>query len=302
MNKKILIIGYGSAGRRFAKLVNKNFQKFEIFILTKQNNVNFNVIREIKEISKINPDFIIICSPTKFHFEHLNFINKYFKRKNILVEKPLFHTLKNLKKVKNKIFVGYNMRSLKIIKYLKSIIEKKRKTIRYIEFINHSYLPYWRKNIDYKRSSSAKRNLAGGVILDCSHEIDLATWLIGKIKLLLVEKSKKSNLKIQTEDNCVVLAKQKNITIKIDFNYASLKKIRKITLKGKDFKFIIDLVTFRIIHFKNKKKTIRKFRKNQIQESYFFELKNFLNSNKRELVSYKSALKTQKTINQIQNF
>ena len=77
---------------------------------------------------------------------------------------------------------------------------------------------------------------------------------------------------------------------------------RKITLKGKDFKFIIDLVTFRIIHFKNKKKKIRKFRKNQIQESYFFELKNFLNSNKRELVSYKSALKTQKTINQIQNF
>ena len=130
----------------------------------------------------------------------------------------------------------------------------------------------------------------------------MATWLIGKIKLLLVEKSKKSNLKIQTEDNCVVLAKQKNITVKIDLNYASLKKIRKITLKGKDFKFIIDLVTFRIIHFKNKKKTIRKFRKNQIQESYFFELKNFLNSNKSELVSYKSALKTQKTINQIQNF
>ena len=86
---------------------------------------------------------------------------------------------------------------------------KKKKDIRYIDFINHSYLPYWRKNINYKKVIKCKKNLAGGVILDCSHEIDLATWLIGKIKLLLVEKSKKSNLKIQTEDNCVVLAKKK---------------------------------------------------------------------------------------------
>ena len=302
MKKKLLIIGYGSAGRRFATITKKNFKNLDINILTKQKKIGFKVINSLESIKILNPDYIIITSPTKFHFKDLNFINKYFERKNILVEKPLFHTLKNLKKIKNKIFVGYNMRNLEIIKYLKSIIEKKRKKIQYIEFINHSYLPNWRKNIDYKQSSSAKKNFGGGVILDCSHEIDLATWLIGKIKILFVKKSKKSNLKIETEDNCVVLGKQKNTSVKIDLNYTSLKKKRMIILNGKDFKFIIDLITFKIILFKNKKKKIKQFKKKQIEKSYFFELKNFLYNNKRELVSYSSALKTQETIYQIQNF
>ena len=257
-----MIIGYGSAGRRFAKLEDKNFKKFEIFIFKKQNNINYNVIRNIKEINNINPDFIIICSPTKFHFEYLSFINKYFKRKNILIEKPLFHTFKNLKAIKNKIFVGYNMRSLKIIKYLKSIIKKNRKKLRYIEFINHSYLPNWRKNIDYKKSSSAKKKLAGGVILDCSHEIDLATWLLGKIKIFLFKKSKKSNLKIQTEDNCVALGKQKNTTVRIDLNYTSLKKKRKINLNKNDFKLIIDW-PFQTIFSKIIKRRLDSLKKNR---------------------------------------
>ena len=48
------------------------------------------------------------------------------------------------------------MRILKIIKFLKSIIYSNKSKINEIEFINHSYLPDWRKNINYSRSSSAK--------------------------------------------------------------------------------------------------------------------------------------------------
>ena len=53
------------------------------------------------------------------------------------------------------------MRILKIIKFLKSIIYSNKSKINEIEFINHSYLPDWRKNINYSRSSSAKKKYGG---------------------------------------------------------------------------------------------------------------------------------------------
>ena len=77
MRRKLLIIGYGSAGRRFATIAKKNFKNLDINILTKQKKINFKVIESIESIKKLNPDYIIISSPTKFHFHHLQLVNKY---------------------------------------------------------------------------------------------------------------------------------------------------------------------------------------------------------------------------------
>ena len=215
MKRKILIIGFGSAGQRFAKIIKEKFQNTEILILTKQKNIQFNTISNLSEIRKLNPEFIIISSPTKFHFKHLKFINKVFKNKKIFVEKPLFHKFKNIKNIKNNIFVGFNMRNLNIIKFLKQFIRKNKNKIYEINFINHSYLPSWRKNIDYRKSSSAQKKYAGGVILDCSHEIDLAKWILGDIDLDYVSKSKNSDLKINTEDNCKIFGNLDRNDLKI---------------------------------------------------------------------------------------
>ena len=97
------------------------------------------------------------------------------KGKKILIEKPLYNEFKNIKKIKNKIYVGYNLRNLNIIKSLKSIIFNNKENIYDINFINHSFLPNWRKNIPYQKNPLVqKKKYGGGVILDCSHEIDLA--------------------------------------------------------------------------------------------------------------------------------
>ena len=302
MKKKLLIIGFGSAGRRFADIAKKNFKKLDINIFTKQKKIGFQTIKNIENIKKLNPDYIIISSPTKFHFHHLKLINKYLKNKKILIEKPLYDKLENIKGTKNKIFVGYNLRNLKIIKFLKSIILHNKKKIFDINFINHSYLPNWRKNISYQKSSSAKKNYGGGVILDCSHEIDLARWMIGKIHITSVHSSKKSKLKIETEDNCKIFGKHKDIDISIDLNYYSVRRKRKIFLSGDNLKVIVDLVSFKISIFKNKKKIIKKFNKNDMKDSYFLELKDLLNNRKKNLTNYNSALTTQKFIQNIQDF
>ena len=48
--------------------------------------------------------------------------------------------------------------------------------------------------------------------------------MIGEVKILKVFKSKNSNLKIETEDNCKVFAKNKQSNIIVDLNYYSLFK------------------------------------------------------------------------------
>ena len=302
MKKKLLIIGFGSSGRRFANIARKNFKNLDINILTKQKKIGFKIVKNIESIKKLNPDYIIISSPTKFHFHHLLLVNKFLKGKRILIEKPLYSELKNLKNVKNKVFVGYNLRNLKIIQFLKSVIFQNKTKIYDINFINHSYLPSWRKNVTYQKSSSAKKKYGGGVILDCSHEIDLARWMIGKIDILSVQSSKKSKLKIETEDNCKIIGKHKNINISIDLNYYSINKKRKICLLGDNLKIIVDLVSFKILIFKKEKKIIKKFNKNEIKNSYFLELQDLFSNKEKNLTNYKSALITQKFIQNIQDF
>ena len=302
MKRKLLIIGYGSAGRRFAIIAKKNFKNLDINIFTKQKKIGFKIIERIEDIKKFNPDYIIISSPTKFHFHHLLIVNKFLKGKRILIEKPLYSELKNLRNLKNKVFVGYNLRNLKIIQFLKSVIFQNKTKIYDINFINHSYLPSWRKNVTYQKSSSAKKKYGGGVILDCSHEIDLARWMIGKIDILSVQSSKKSKLKIETEDNCKIIGKHKNINISIDLNYYSINKKRKICLLGDNLKIIVDLVSFKILIFKKEKKIIKKFNKNEFKNSYFLELQDLFSNREKNLTNYKSALITQKFIQNIQDF
>jgi len=302
MKRKLLIIGFGSAGQRFAKIIKEKFRNIDIFVLTKQKNIRFNKISNLSEIKNLNPNFIIISSPTKLHFDHLKFVNNIFRNKKIFVEKPLFHKLKNIKNIKNNISVGFNMRNLKIIKFLKEFIKKNKKKIYEISFINHSYLPNWRKNIDYRNSSSAKKKYAGGVILDCSHEIDLAKWTLGEIDLFYVSKSKNSKLKIDTEDNCKIYGKHKRIKIFIDLNYYSIQKYRKINVFGENFKMCVDLIAANVLIYKNSKIFKKKFDVNDLNNSYYLELKYFLTNKKNFLTNYNSALSTQKFIQQIIDF
>ena len=40
------------------------------------------------------------------------------------------------------------------------------------------FLPDWRKNIAYSKSYSSIKKQGGGVLLDLSHELDYATYLL----------------------------------------------------------------------------------------------------------------------------
>ena len=78
-----------------------------VSVLTSQNIEKYLTIRSLSEISKLEPDYIVIASNTSLHFDQLTYLEKKYKDKIILVEKPLFDKKYDFTPQKNKVWVGY---------------------------------------------------------------------------------------------------------------------------------------------------------------------------------------------------
>ena len=119
MNKSVLISGYGSIGRRHTNILSKIVNKKNITILTKQKLPNYRTIKTLEALNGITPHYIVISNPTSDHINKVRFIEKNFKNKLVLVEKPLFSKSRKVKIKKNKYYVGYHLRFNPIINFLK---------------------------------------------------------------------------------------------------------------------------------------------------------------------------------------
>jgi len=271
MSKIALVIGYGSIGKKHSKILKSLKEVDEVAVLTSQKKIPYRQIKSFNEIKRLNPFYIIIASPTDKHNEQLRFLEENFSKKKILVEKPLFEKIYNLKIKKNKVYIGYNLRFNPLIIFIKKILKKINVT--FVSVYCGYYLPYWRKNIPYTKSYSASRIKGGGVILDLSHEIDYITHIFGKIKIINFIKKKISNLDISSEDFFFLNGtSKKSKIVQISLNYISKKKIRDIKIETNKFGLYGDIVNNKLeIVYKNKTK-VKKWKND----------KNFLGTYKKQ--------------------
>ena len=105
--KKILIVGYGSIGKRHTENLLSNFD-VDIIIYTKRNDLSFKtnkikIFNSLDKCLKENPDIGFITNETKFH---ISIALKLAKQGlDLFIEKPLSNSLKQidlLQKVVNK--------------------------------------------------------------------------------------------------------------------------------------------------------------------------------------------------------
>ena len=300
MKKKVLIIGFGSIGKRHASIL-KNFKMVsDIYILSRSNPKIFKTINKLSQIKEIDPDYIIICSRTSDHFKHLKYIEKNFSKKIILIEKPLFNKFHKFSILKNKVFIGYNLRQHPVIKFIKNFI--KNKNIFSVNIICNSYLPNWRKK-NYKTSYSSHKRLGGGVLLDLSHEIDYLEWIFKRIKRLdLVKIKKLSNLKINVEDHVLVAGKTRLSNFVLDLNYYSLYPRRQVLVDGHNFSIKGDLMSnFVEIYIKNKNKKVISYK---IDKNYTYVKQHelILNQNYGTLSTFANANKLMLLLDKFRKF
>lgn len=293
MINNAVVVGYGSAGKRHTKqLLKLNFFN-KIFIITKQNIDGYETLHYINDIKEKFFSYVVICSETSLHYEHLKFFESNFKNKIILVEKPLFDSYKLIKIQNNKIFVAYDLRLNSSLFFIKNYIQNKK--VFNVRVTCCSNLREWRKNRDYKESYSADKLRGGGVLLDLSHEIDYLLWIFKNPEVNFAYNSKISNLKINSDDFLNIFGKfNKKTLFQLTLNYFSLIPERKIIIDGNNFFISADLIKNQIKMIEGNNKKISK---TFIDNSNIHQL--VINNNFNNICTYSEAVSVMKLINKI---
>jgi predicted dehydrogenase len=288
--KKAIIIGFGSIGKRHYKILKKLNYFDEIFVFSNQKVLIKNKITKLEALKKINPDYFVICSDTSKHYFQLKYIINNFSKKKILVEKPLYEKVYDLKiKNDNKVYVAYNFRFHPIIKKIKSLCSNKN--IFFIKVFCGSYLPSWRPNRDYKKIYSSDIKRGGGVLLDLSHEIDYINWIFGKINTYHKIYKKISYLKTTSKDYLNISGYiKRNTYLELGLNYFSKFPKRDILIEGKNISIFADLIKNKLQIINKDKFNIYNFPKNSLDRSYELEHRDILFKGEKKVCSYIEAL------------
>jgi predicted dehydrogenase len=150
---------------------------------------HFVELHDWATVDKIKPDVAFITNPTNLHIETATECAE--RGMHLFIEKPLdckidygLHHLLNVVNV-NKItaYVAYPLRFHPIVKKLK---EENHSSLT---FVCDTNLAKWR---DYKTYSAYKAQ-GGGALLELSHEIDLARYLLGPIEKITGKVGREEN-------------------------------------------------------------------------------------------------------------
>ena len=224
MDKKILVIGCGSIGKRHIQnLLSLGVGRVFVYDTDKDKLAKTCKELPVESLASLDDlaggrdyDAALICSPPSFHISHaLALIQKGI---HCFIEKPLSHTLENIdtlielaKKKKKTVLVGYNLRFSPLLVRIKKILDDDGigKPLSLRASVGY-YLPYWRPKEDYRIGYGAKASLGGGIVFDANHEIDYARYFLGEVKEVFATCQKLSNLDIDTEDFAEITMQHKN--------------------------------------------------------------------------------------------
>lgn len=215
---KVLIVGFGSAGRRHFELAQRLLPRAHIKVL-RSTGVSENAkeipidiqLRTLADALEFAPDIAIIANPAVFHMRFA--IPLANIGTHLLIEKPLATSIKEAKELlrihdqKNAIVMcGYNLRYLSSLNHLRLLVQ--RESIGKVFSIRSEVgqrLQDWRPQVDYRTTVSAIRKLGGGVLFELSHEIDYLMWLFGAINWVFATLTTQSDLDIDVEDTAHIL-------------------------------------------------------------------------------------------------
>ncbi len=281
MKKKILIVGYGSIGRKLLEILPKNKFEFAILRTKKKTKISskIRVFFKTTEALKFNPSYIFICSSANLHFYYFKkFINLKAK---MFIEKPLTINKKELnilKKTRKNIIVGYFLRFYSPLIFIKNFINKKIKFVRNINFEVGYDIRKWRPTRKLNSTVSVNKKLGGGALFELSHEIDLAIWMLGFPNEIYCDKQNLTKVGNGIDDSTKIILNYniKKITSFISLDFIQSKYCRKIKviLDNEVLSYDFDKKYF-LIEKNDKKKKI--FFNENLIDAYKNQINYFLN-------------------------
>ena len=211
MINRILIVGYGSIGKRHLRLARQFFPYADIRLLLHQ------ATRDVPELANgcmantddavaFAPQMAVIANPAPYHLHVAQTLAQIGV--HLLIEKPLSDTTAGVAQLLQTcqaqgivLLTGYNLRYLPSLQRFRDLLfDGLIGKVISVRCEIGQYLPAWRPDADYRQSVSARSTLGGGALLELSHEIDYLRWLFGEVDWVRATLSRQSDLELDVED------------------------------------------------------------------------------------------------------
>jgi len=213
---KALVVGLGSIGKRHLNNLRALLPQADITVWrqhtrpdddrTSYPNAN-RIVYSFKDAMAYRPEVAIIANPAAFHIETgLKLAQEGIP---LLIEKPFSNQLDDVEELIHlsasrgqTLMIGYHLRFHPSLVCLKETLENGKigKVLSVIAEVGQ-YLPDWRPDTAYTQNVSAQARLGGGVVLELSHELDYARWLMGEVQAVSAQVGKLSDLTMDVEDS-----------------------------------------------------------------------------------------------------
>ena len=212
---KAVVIGLGTQGnKRLKSLVKKNFFVCSVDPINKKADE-----KKISKLKKYDYDTVFLCVPDDIKKKYILYFLK--KKKNILVEKPLDLSIKELSDIEklsnlNKVilYVAYNHR---FEPHLISVKESLDKNL--VGKIYYMKIYYGNGTAKLVKKSWRQKKLNINYDLG-SHLVDQLIFLFGIQKYKII-KSIKNNLENKNTDQSNIILKYRDILINFEITYCS---------------------------------------------------------------------------------
>ena len=238
-------MGFGSIGHRHVNNLLK-YPDMEVIICTNKKSISTEIQKSCKIVKSLEygiketPDIAFITNVTS---EHVSTAIKLAECGiNLFIEKPLSHSMEHIdslseiiKRKKIKVMIGSNFRFHECIKKIKELLDENIiDEIISVRVECGSYLPDWHPNEDYRSGYAAQKELGGGVVLTCIHEIDYLHWFLGQVDEVVSFSGKYSDLELNVDDLSTALLKfKKNIIAELHLDFFQRKEFRSCKIIGK---------------------------------------------------------------------
>ena len=155
-------------------------------------------------------DLVLVCTPPDSHLEIARLAIE--AGCHVFVEKPLASTRDGVAELLSEaarrdriVYVGYNLRFHPGLRRLKRLLDDRAiGRVLSIRAEFGQYLPDWRPDQDYRKGYTAHAVMGGGVILDCSHELDYVRWLAGEVESVWCKAGQISSLEMDAPDTAEI--------------------------------------------------------------------------------------------------
>lgn len=246
---KLLVLGLGSIGKRHARLLRQHFPHEVCALRTRlgqePDDSGIPVLSSWEEVTPGRFDVALIANPT---FRHLETAQLCAERGlHLFLEKPIDCRTEGLDALLQTVqerhltsYLAYPLRFHPAVAGLRRWLSGR--SFLHANMTCASYLPEWRPHQDYRLGHAVHRSRGGGVLLEMSHELDLADWLFGPVLQLEGRLHWLSDLSTDAEDSADLILRHERGATSVHLNYFSRRRRRVIEVECADGFAAADLV------------------------------------------------------------